>query len=344
MQIKNKVISNDSHCFVIAEIGHNHGGNIDTAKELILEAKRCGVDAVKFQKRENKSLFTKFYYNKPYENENSYGSTYGEHREVLELTFKEYEELVDFCNKNDIIFFATAFDSFSAAFLQSINVPCFKVASADLTNIPLIKQLCEYKKPLIISTGGGLVEDIDRVVNIVKDKCDYALLHCVATYPNKPEQMNLRFINTMQSRYPDAIIGLSDHYNGIVMAEAAYILGARIIEKHFTINHTWKGTDHPLSLEPQGMFKMVRDIRRLHIALGDGSKIVLPEEKKAIEKMGKSLYAASHLPQGHIIQYMDIDIKTPGGYIAPYQINDIIGKCLLQPLKEEEPFKWEILV
>lgn len=344
MQIQDKIINKDSHCFIIAEVGHNHGGSIDTAKELILEAKRCGADAVKLQKRENKSLFTKTFYNKPYENENSYGATYGEHREFLELSYKEYEELVDFCNKNNIIFFATAFDPFSAAFLQSINVPCFKVASADLTNTPLITQLIEYNKPLIISTGGGLIDDIDRVVKIVDGKVDYALLHCIATYPNKPEEMNLRFIKTMQRRYPNAIVGLSDHYNGIVMAEAAYMLGARIIEKHFTMNHTWKGTDHPLSLEPQGMFKMVRDIRRLHTALGDGEKKVLPNEKKAIEKMGKSLYAAANLPEGHIISYMDIDTKTPGGFIPPYQMNDVIGKCLLKSIKEEEPFKWENLV
>lgn len=344
MQIKNNIINDNSHCFVIAEIGHNHGGSIETAKELILEAKRCGVDAVKFQKRENKSLFTTSYYNKPYDNENSYGDTYGLHREALELSYKEYEELLDFCNKNDIIFFATAFDQFSAAFLNSINVPCFKVASADLTNTPLITQLSNVGKPLIISTGGGTLEDIDRVVKIVDGKCDYALLHCIATYPNKPEQMNLKFIQTMIDKYPKAIIGLSDHYNGIVMAEAAYMLGARIVEKHFTLNHTWKGTDHPLSLEPQGMFKMVRDLRRLHIAMGDGTKKVLPEEKKAIEKMGKSLYAASHLPEGHIISIMDIDIKTPGGFIPPYMIQDIVGKCLNKSLKQEEPFKLEDLI
>ncbi len=344
MKIKDKVINRDSECFIIAEIGHNHGGNLETAKELILEAKKCGVDAVKFQKRENKSLFTKEFYNKPYENENSYGRTYGEHREALEFNVHQYKELIEFSESNNIIFFATAFDPFSAALLQSLNVPCFKVASADLTNIPLIEQLVEYKKPLIISTGGGTLEDIDRVVKTIHGKVEYALLHCVATYPNKPEQMNLKFIQTLKDRYIDCQVGLSDHYNGIVMAEAAYMIGARIIEKHFTMNHTWKGTDHPLSLEPQGMFKMVRDIRRLHSALGDGTKKVLPEEKKAIEKMGKSLYSNAHLPAGHRICIMDIDIKTPGGFIPPYEINNILGRCLLQPIKEEEPFKWENLV
>lgn len=213
-----------------------------------------------------------------------------------------------------------------------------------MTNIPLIEQLAEYKKPLIISTGGGTLDDIDRVVKTIHRKVDYALLHCVATYPNKPEQMNLRFIKTLYERYIDCQVGLSDHYNGIVMAEAAYIMGARIIEKHFTMNHTWKGTDHPLSLEPQGMFKMVRDIRRLHTALGDGTKKVLPEETKAINKMGKSLYAAAHLPAGHRITLMDIEIKTPGGFIPPYEYKNILGKCLLKPVSLEEPFTWENLI
>ena len=155
MQIGNKTINKDSECFVIAELGHNHMGSLDVCKELILEAKRCGADAVKLQKRENKSLFTKEFYNKPYENENSYGRTYGEHREALEFDHVQYKELIEFSKANDIIFFATAFDPYSAALLQSLDVPCFKVASADLTNTPLIEQLIDYNKPLIISTGGG---------------------------------------------------------------------------------------------------------------------------------------------------------------------------------------------
>lgn len=336
-KVGNHVITDDSDSYVIAEIGHNHQGDLEKAKDLFHAAKMAGVHAVKLQKRDNKSLFTKAFYNKPYENENSYGKTYGEHREFLEFGKREYKELYDLARELGLDFFSTAFDIPSADFLEEFNIPLYKIASGDLRNTPLLKHVAKFGKPMIISTGGADMTDIRRAYDAITPiNNQLCILQCTATYPTEAEDINLRVIQTLRDEFPGVTVGLSDHYNGISMAVAAYILGARVFEKHFTLNHTWKGTDHALSLEPIGMHKMVRDLQRARVAMGDGVKRILPQEVNAITKMGKSLFAAKDLPAGHTLSAADIAIKSPGGGIPPYNLDALLGRKLKTALKEDD--------
>lgn len=337
-------ISDDSDCFVIAEIGNNHQGDLEKAKDLFKAAKECGVDSVKLQKRDNKSLLTRAAYNKPYDNENSFGATYGEHREALEFGREEYVELKKYAQELGLIMFATAFDFNSADFLADLDMPAYKVASGDLKSIPLLKHIAKIGKPMIVSTGGGTMEDVQRAYDaIMPINSQLAILQCTASYPAEPEDLNLRVINTYRRRFPELVIGLSDHENGIAMAVAAYVLGSRVVEQHFTLNHTWKGTDHAFSLEPIGMRKLVRDLRRVKVAMGDGEKKIYPSEVNPIHKMGKKLVAARDLKAGQVLTLEDIAIKSPSDGIPPYELDNVIGKTLTKDLLEDENFLFENL-
>ncbi len=339
LTIQGTRIDDDSNCYVIAELGNNGQGDVEKTLDLIRAAKMAGVQAVKLQKRENKTLFTKAAYNKPYENENSFGKTYGEHREFLEFGKKDYLEFQQLAKELDIHFFATAFDHASADFLADLDLPLYKIASADLKNLPLLKHVAGFKKPMIISSGGGSLDDVKRVYEeIAPINPQLCFLQCTATYPTEARDMHLRVIPTLREAFPDVVIGLSDHFNGISLTVAAYVLGARVIEKHFTLNHTWKGTDHALSLEPIGMHKMVRDLERAREALGSPEKQVLPQEIPAITKMGKSLFAARDLPAGTVITSEHVAIKVPAGGMPPYEIDSLIGKKLKAALAEDDFF------
>lgn len=344
LKIQGRVINKDSDCFVIAEIGHNHQGSLDKAREMFRAAKECGVDAVKLQKRHNKSLFTKAMFDRPYENENSFGPTYGLHREALELGKSDYVALQKYAKELGLIMFATAFDIPSADFLGDLNMPAYKIASGDLTNLPLIKHVARINKPVLISTGGAKMEDVQRahdaVMSINPQLC---LLQCTACYPATAEELNLRVVETYQREFPRAVIGLSDHENGIAMALAAYVLGARVVEQHFTLNHTMKGTDHVFSLEPIGMRKLVRDLRRARVALGDGVKNPFPSELGALTKMSKKLVAARSLRAGAKLTAKDVAIKSPGDGLPPYQLDNVLGKRLTKSLKTDENITLDIL-
>jgi N-acetylneuraminate synthase/sialic acid synthase len=344
LRIGQELINDDSDCYVIAEIGHNHQGNLEKARELFRAAKDAGVNAVKLQKRENKALYTREMYNKPYENRNSFGATYGEHREALEFGWEEYVELQKYSRELGLDFFATAFDIPSANFLAKLDVPAFKIASGDLPSIPLLKHVASFGKPVIISTGGATMQDVRRayeaIVPINKQLC---IMQCTAGYPPEWNELNLKVIETFRREFPDLAIGFSSHDNGIAMAVAGYVLGARIIEKHFTLNRAMKGTDHAFSLEPVGMKKMVRDLRRLRVALGDGKKTRFDSEKAPIIKMGKSVVATRCLPGGHRLTLADIAMKSPGGGIPPYQIERMVGITLKREVKEDELFSSDVL-
>jgi sialic acid synthase len=344
LTIDGQRIADDTDCYVIAEIGHNHQGDLDKARQLFLRAKECGVRAVKLQKRDNRSLYTKAMYDRPYEHENSFGRTYGEHREVLEFGREEYLELQAYARQLGLTFFATAFDVPSADFLARLDVPAYKIASGDIRNLPLLRHVAGLQKPMIISTGGATLAEVDEACQaILPLNSRLCVLQCTATYPTEPEEMNLRVIETLRNRFPGVVVGLSDHYNGIAMAVVAYMLGARVIEKHFTLNHTWKGTDHALSLEPIGMHKMIRDLQRARIALGDGVKRMLPSEAGAVMKMGKKLVATRGLPAGHVLAEGDIAVKSPGDGLPPAELERIVGRTLLQALAADDGITLEML-
>jgi sialic acid synthase len=341
LTIDNKRIHDDGDCYVIAEIGHNHQGSLQMAKELFRAAKECGADAVKLQKRNNAALYTKELYDKPYDHENSFGTTYGEHREALEFGHDEYTALQKYAQEIGITFFATAFDFPSADFLADLNMPAFKIASGDLTNTPLLKYVAEFQKPMIISTGGGTMEDVVRAYDtIMPVNPQLCIMQCTAGYPPAFEEMNLRVIQTFRDRFPNIIIGLSSHDSGISMPLIGYILGARVIEKHFTLNRAMKGTDHAFSLERPGLSKIVRDLRRARVALGNGIKQPYPSEKAPLFKMAKKLVASVDIPAGHIITRNDISIKSPNDGIPPYEIEKMIGEKLPYAVKKDEAFSF----
>jgi N-acetylneuraminate synthase/sialic acid synthase len=342
--IDHKVINDASDCYVIAEIGHNHMGKLDVAKELFRVAKECGVHAVKLQKRDNQTLYTKALYNQVYDNPNSYGATYGEHREALEFGYVEYQELKQYAKELGLAFFATAFDFKSADFLAEFDLPAFKLASGDLKNIPLIRHLAKFKKPIIMSTGGGEFEDVKRAYDeIMALNPQLVILQCTSAYPCEFNELNLRVITSFREHFPDIVIGLSDHDNGIAMSVAAYVLGARVIEKHFTLNRASRGTDHAFSLEPIGLRKMVRDLRRTRVALGDGIKKPYASELKPLQKMSKCIRAKRDLPAGHCLHVEDIAFKSPGDGLPPFEVDRVLGRSLLKALKEDAAIFFEHL-
>jgi N-acetylneuraminate synthase/sialic acid synthase len=342
--VENRTIDDAEDCYVIAEVGHNHQGNVETAKKMFRVAKECGADAVKLQKRSNRTLFTRAAYDRAYDSPHCFGTTYGEHREALELGWDEYQELTSCARELGIAMFATAFDFESADFLARLDVPAFKIASGDLKSIPLLKYIAELRKPLIISTGGATLDDVirahDAIMPINPQLC---ILQCTAGYPPEFDELNLRVITTYRERFPDNVIGFSSHDNGIAMSLAAYMLGARVVEKHFTLNHTWKGTDHAFSLEPIGFRKMVRDLRRARVAVGDGKKRVFESEILPIIKMGKKLVAARNLPAGHTIRREDLALKSPGGGLPPYEMDNVIGRTTRRPLQADDAITFDVL-
>jgi sialic acid synthase len=344
LTIDGTLIADHTGAYVIAEIGHNHQGSVDKAKELLEEAKRCGANAVKLQKRDNRTLYTSEFFHKPYENENSFGVTYGEHREALEFGRSEYEELIGYAKEFGISLFATAFDQRSADFLADLDMPAYKIASADLANTPLLQHIAEIGKPMIISTGASTLDDVLRAYETIKPINPHiAVLQCTANYPANWDELDLRVIETYREMFPDSVIGLSSHDNGIAMPVAAYVLGARIIEKHFTLNRAMKGTDHVFSLEPQGLRKLVRDLRRLEVALGDGTKNMYPSESEPALKMAKKLVAASDLPAGHTLREEDIAAKSPGDGVPPYELHRFVGRTLRHPVRADSALTFELL-
>jgi len=345
LHIEDRRIADDTACFVIAEIGHNHQGSVERAQQLLVAARDCGVDAVKFQKRDNRTLFTRAQYDTPYDNENSFGATYGAHREALELDRGAYAELQACARELGLVLFATAFDVPSADLLAGLDIPAFKIASGDLRNTPLLRHVASFGKPMIVSTGGATLADVDRAVETVLPiNTQLCLLQCTAAYPAAVEELNLQVIATLRERYPQLVIGLSDHQDGIAMSLVAYMLGARVLEKHFTLSHTLKGTDHAFSLMPEGMRKLVRDLSRVPAALGDGVKQPLPTEEKPLEKMGKQLVAARALQVGHVLEADDLRIVSPvDGGLPPYELDRVVGRTLVRPLAPDQPIAFDDL-
>lgn len=283
-------IADDEPCYVIAELGHNHGGSVDMARKMIRVAAACGASAVKLQKRDNATLYSKAMLAQPYDHEHSFGKTYGGHRFALELGFNGYVACLAQAQASKVACFATAFDEKSVDMLVDLKVPAIKIASGGLTDLQLLNHVAQARVPVILSTGGGDALDIDRAVQtITKYTTKLAVLHCTAAYPVLNfEELNLRCILTLRSRYPDLVVGWSGHDSGIAMALIAYAFGARILEKHFTLNRACKGTDHGFSLEPVGLRKLCRDLERAKWAMGDGVKVFYPSEQSPISKMRRT--------------------------------------------------------
>jgi sialic acid synthase len=289
LKIKGRRIADDEPAWVCAEIGNNHGGSLDTALKMIQMAAECGADAVKLQKRDMRHWrdADPEAWNRAYESEHSYGRTYGEHRAYLEFDETAYRICKTFAEDRGLVFFATAFDIPSLDFLERLGVPAIKVASGSITNYRLLEAVAATGIPAIVSTGGCTIEDVDAAVRLFDGSVRPAILHCVSLYPCEAKDMNLRAITSLRERFPDHVIGLSDHQSGIALAPVGYALGARIVEKHFCMHRTDKGSDCVFSLEPAGLRKLTRDLRRAHEAMGDGEKKLLDAEIPALVKQGR---------------------------------------------------------
>jgi N-acetylneuraminate synthase/sialic acid synthase len=344
MRVGGRVLDDTSDCFVIAEVGHNHQGDLDTAHRLLEAAAQAGADAVKLQKRDNRELFTGAFFDSPYVGPNSFGETYGAHREHLELDRAQYAELQAHAAELGILFFATAFDVPSAEFLADLDMPAYKIASGDLRNLPLIEHVARIGRPMFISTGGGQMDAVVRAHDTAREhNDDVCIMQCTAGYPPAWEELNLSVISTYRERFPSTVIGFSSHDNGIAMATAGYALGARAVEKHFTLDRTMRGTDHAFSLEPAGLRKLVRDLRRVRVAMGDGVKRAFASEEAPITKMSKQLVAARDLPSGHVLANDDVAARSPGGGLTPDRTGEVLGGTLAVPLAMDEAISLDAL-
>ena len=270
--------------FIIAEIGNNHNGDIKNAFELIKIASDIGVDAVKFQVKNIEKSFSKDLLDSPYTNENSFGKTYREHKQVLEFSKEELIELYEFSKKLGIICFSTPFDIDSVNLLESIGNPIYKISSFHVTDLSLIESIAKTKKPIIMSTGMSSLEEIDKAVELIRNHHDnLTLLQCTSCYPTDDEDVNLNVIPSLRSRY-DCPVGYSGHERGIAICTSAVALGACIIERHFTTDRTLKGPDHASSIEPIGMKDIVTRSKKIFSALGNPNKTVLESELKNRKK------------------------------------------------------------
>lgn len=335
MNISQKIF-NKKHVFVIAEIGNNHNGNIDLAFKMIDKAKESGVDCVKFQMRHIDKVYRKKSLLKSGED---LGTEYIiDLLNRFELTVDEHKKLSEYCNEIGIHYMCTPWDLKSIEVLESFNVEAYKIASADLTNIPLIYSLIQTKKPLILSTGMSTLEEINFTSNYLnKHNAKYALLHCNSTYPAPIQDIHLNFIPTLKSIHNT--VGYSGHERGINITLAAVALGATIVERHFTLDRLMEGPDHAASLEYDEFKSLVNGIREIENALGVGDSRALSQgEMINRENLGKSLVAARDLKEGNIIQASDIKILSPGQGLSPQNFESLLGKKLHRDISFEDYF------
>jgi N-acetylneuraminate synthase len=281
IRIGNRLVGDDQPCFIIAEIGINHNGDVDLAKRLISVALAAGCDAVKFQKRTIDVVYTAEELAKP--RENPFGPTNGDLKYGLEFEEEEYEEISAFCKSVKMLWFASPWDEASVDFLERFQVPVYKVASASLTDDRLLRHVRATGKPIILSTGMSTYAEIDHAVEVL-GKDDLVLMHATSTYPANYNELNLRAIPTMAARY-GVPIGYSGHETGIPTSVSAAALGACSVERHITMDRAMWGSDHAASLEPNGISRLVRDIRLWEQAKGDGIKRVYEREVPIIKKL-----------------------------------------------------------
>lgn len=312
--------------YIIAEIGQNHNGDVRIAKKLIDMAVRCGANAVKFQKRDIPSELTREAFDKPYDNSNSFGKTYGEHRLFLELDEQQHLELKEYAQALGITYFCTPCDVPSVELMERIGCPFYKVASRDLTNVPLLERLSKTKKPVIISTGMADLKDIsDALAALNMGPGEVVIMQCTSEYPCKLENVNLRAMETMRKKFGH-LVGLSDHTSGVIVSSAAAVMGAVMIEKHITLDRTMKGTDQPGSLEETGLKKLVEYIRATEIAKGDGEKIVNPATQQAKEKLARSITSSIFIAKGVEITEAMLCLKSPGTGLTWANRDKVIGR------------------
>ncbi|XP_028661626.1 sialic acid synthase-like [Erpetoichthys calabaricus] len=323
-----RMIGGDHPCFIIAEIGQNHQGDIEIAKKMIRMAKECGADCAKLQKSELECRFNMQALERPYNSEHSWGATYGDHKRHLEFSHEQYRELQKYAQEIGIFFTASGMDEMAVEFLHKLNVPFFKVASADSNNLPYLEKTAKNGRPMVISSGMQSMDTMRKVYKTVKaHNSKFCVLQCTSSYPLKPEEVNLRIILEFQKEFPDIPIGYSGHETGIFITVAAVAMGAKVVERHVTLDKSWKGSDHKASLEPKELAELVQAIRTVEKAMGSPVKNMLSCEMSCHSKLGKFVVAKVAIPKGTTLtlDMLTVKVAEPKG-IPPEEIYSLVGK------------------
>lgn len=285
IKVGNRMIGDDHPVFIVAEIGINHNGSLDIAKKLIQGAKAAGADAVKFQKRTPEICVPKDQWN--IERDTPWGRmTYIDYRYKVEFSKEDYADIDKFCKEKSIVWFASCWDEEAVDFMEQFDVPIYKTASAILTDINLLQKHKTLSKPVMISTGMSTMEEIEEAVKVFENK-NHLIAHSTSTYPCPNEELNLKMITTLREKYPNTPIGYSGHETGLAPTWAAVALGASFVERHITLDRAMWGSDQAASVEVNGFNRLIRNIRDIEIALGDGIKKVYPSEMGARAKLRK---------------------------------------------------------
>ena len=345
--IGSRTVGDGQPCFVIAEGGVNHNGDPRLGAELVRIAAQGQADAVKFQKRTIHELLTRAALERPYVHANSLGATYGEHREKLELSDRDWYRLRDLASELGMEFMGSAWDRGSTDLLDALDTPAIKTPSAVLSDLDLLEYIARKRRPMIVSTGMSTLTEVDQAVErILRFTDQLILLQCTSAYPSEFIDINLRVMDTFRQRY-GVLVGYSGHERGIAVSAAAAALGACVVERHFTKDRTLPGPDHAASLEPIGLEKLVRDIRHIEIAMGSGDKSVAPAEVPVRARLGKSVVAAQHIAAGETIRSEMLTAKSPGDGIPANQIDRLIGRVaavdvMSDTLLPTEALDWEL--
>jgi len=344
-EIDERRIGVSAPVFIVAEAGVNHNGNPALARRLVDAAAECGADAVKFQTFTVDALLTREAPKAGYQVETTgAGESQREMLARLELGADRLAELRDRAGKHGLVFFSAPFDEASADALEALDVALYKVPSGEITNLPLLRHIAAKGRPIILSTGMATLEEVEQAVAAIRAAGDppLALLHCLSAYPAPVEEVNLRAMDSLASRfgYP---VGFSDHTLGIEIAVAAAARGAAIIEKHLTLDKTLPGPDHRASLDVAEFSAMVRAIRSVESALGDGVKRPMPSEADTRRVARKSLVAARALKAGERVAAGDLASKRPGTGISPAELPRVLGLRLTRDVAADEVIPWEAL-
>ncbi|XP_062403638.1 sialic acid synthase-like [Sardina pilchardus] len=333
-----RMIGGNNPCFIIAEIGQNHQGDVEIAKKMIKLSKEAGADCAKFQKSELEFKFNKRALERPYDSKHSWGKTYGEHKRHLEFSHEQYRELQKYAKEVGIFFTASGMDEMAVQFLHDLDVPFIKVASLDTNNFPYLEKTAKHGRPMVVSSGMQSMETMRRVYQTVKKhNQNFCILQCTSAYPVKAEDVNLRVITEYQKEFPDIPIGYSGHETGICISVGAVALGAKVVERHVTLDKTWKGNDHEASLDFSELAELVRSIRTVEQAMGTGAKTMLPCEVQCYDKLGKCIVAKTAIPKNTILTLDMMSVKAgyPKG-IPAEDLFELVGKKITADVGEDE--------
>ena len=321
--------------FIIAEAGVNHNGSIENAKKMIDAVVKAGADCVKFQTYISENVMSKFAPKAEYQISNT-GTDESQLEMVkkLELSFGDFRELKQYCDEKGIMFLSTPFDLESADFLNDLGMEIFKIPSGEITNLPLLRKINSFKKDIILSTGMAILDEIQAALDVLKD-CEVSLLHCTTEYPCPYDSVNMNAMLTLKQNF-GLEVGYSDHTQGIEVPIMAVAIGAKIIEKHFTLDKNMEGPDHKASLEPDELKAMVMAIRNVEKAFGNGVKEPQEAEKKNIDIARKSIVAKTNIKKGETFTEENLTTKRPGNGISPMRWDEIIGTVAVKDFKEDE--------